>query len=110
MITHYEAPPAAAPTCTTANVLIQSVEWRVERNNIRGVGQLLHNCPRAVGVELQIIGLTSTQSPVATSRFWPASTQNIPSGERYVFSLDYELDADPRIEVIQIVPASIHEW
>jgi hypothetical protein len=109
-VTHYQAPPAPAPTCSVERVLIQSVEWRVELDSMRGVGQLVHSCPRAVGVELQVVGLTSANAPVASSRFWPASVQNIAAGQQYVFSLDHVLAADPRIAVLQVTPASVREW
>lgn len=107
---------AKASDCTIQKITVQVTEARIVDEChtracpvVRGAAILHNGCIHDVGVEVRVIGLDSTGTPIAVRKMWPASTTNIPPGS-YPFSLDSTLDADARIKTVRVEPVSLTRW
>jgi hypothetical protein len=107
---------APALSCQRSDITIKRLDARIVDEckrtpcpQLRGVAVLTNGCSEAIGVQLKIVGLDASGAPIATKDFWPASVSNIPPGD-FTFSLDYALDADPRLRRFTLEPVRVERW
>lgn len=94
---------ALVPTLAAAECKIADVSVRITKAqwvnpcttracySLKGAAVLKHACPEPVGIQVRMIGMDKTGSPIAVREMWPFSTRAIAPGT-HAFPLDSWLD------------------
>jgi hypothetical protein len=83
------ATPAPAPKCDAELQQVRAVPTGIG-NYVRIVGQIVHNCTQALGVQLEIVFRDHNGQIIDVRRPWPASISNIEPNTAFAFSMNHE--------------------
>lgn len=98
---------AQAVSCSASDIQIKSVKWHNQDKcstgcpTVTGVATLENMCSESIGIQIKAVGLDKSGAPLSANDWWLASATNIPPG-KYVFSIEYKLDYDPKMTSIEL--------
>ena len=102
--------------CLVSNIKIKSIKTEFISKcktrdcfHLNGVAVLDNQCKESIGVQIKSIAYDIKGSPVSVEQFWPASVENINTGE-YIFSMNWKHQYDPAIHRIEIKPIKVKKW
>ncbi len=77
--------------CSLNDVDVSISSWHISKKldptgsdhliQMNGIGIINNKCREAVGVQVQLTGYDSNNTPIATEQFWPFSISNAPMGK-----------------------------
>lgn len=83
--------PSKSYACSLNDIDVSISSWHISTLSdpngsndliqLKGIGIINNKCRDAIGVQVQLTGYDSENTPIATEIFWPFSITNIPTGE-----------------------------